>query len=287
MPMGEAWFMGERRVFEWLRGDLSEFTLEQLRDPLEEIASGNSSFGPMDEWTVWYRYLLAQLIDRHAERSFDSLYQHLVTAFIAVHPRGIDEPYPGFADDARQTLGLCLMDPVRWAGDRLAAPAPEDPFDGGRAAAFAWHVACGDFSAGMSFCAKYVEAAEFDAWLDSVFAIRCPLWTSQLYQWLLDAHPLLTGRVPNIGDLKFDASESVVWAGSHVLKGDFSGIYEPAPSPVPLLSPGRGQTIVDSARRHVTEEIYFSWLDAIKPYAYLEATVGYKASEFAETFGIA
>lgn len=52
-PMGEAWFMGEeRRVFDWLLGNLDEFALEELRDPLEEIASGNSSFGSYDEWTI-------------------------------------------------------------------------------------------------------------------------------------------------------------------------------------------------------------------------------------------
>jgi hypothetical protein len=51
--MGEAWFMGEeRRVFDWLLGNLDEFALEELRDPLEEIASGNSSFGSYDEWTI-------------------------------------------------------------------------------------------------------------------------------------------------------------------------------------------------------------------------------------------
>lgn len=195
-PMGEAWFMGEhRRTFDSLLGNLEELSLEDLREPLEEITSGNSCFGPMDEWTVWYRYLLAQLVPRHAERSFDSLYQHLVAAFIAVHPCRIDEPYSGFADDARQTLGHCMMDSSRWTKDGLAVSAPEDPFSGGRRAAFEWSVACGDFSAGMFFCSKYLIYDELDAWLDSVFAIRCPLWTTQLNSWLLAAHPLLSGRI--------------------------------------------------------------------------------------------
>jgi len=39
-------------VFDWLLGNLDEFALEELRDPLEEIASGNSSFGSYDEWTI-------------------------------------------------------------------------------------------------------------------------------------------------------------------------------------------------------------------------------------------
>lgn len=286
--MGEAWFMGDRRrMFDSLLGDLEELSLEDLRIPLEEIASGNSSFGPRDEWTDWYRYLLAQLVPRHVERSFDSLYQHLVTAFIAVNPRRIDEPYSGFADDARQTLGRCLMDPVRWTGHRLTLPALEAPSADERHVAFEWSVACGDFSAGMFFCAKYLIEDELDAWLDSAFAIHCPLWTTQLYSWLLAAHPLLAGYVRELPDLDSGPSTNVVWHGAHVLSGDFSGVYEPSPSPLPLLSADRCESVLAGARRHVSEASYFAWLDAIKSYAYLEASLGDMPSRFADVFNIA
>lgn len=287
-PMGEAWFMSkERRMFDWLLGDLDLFTLEDLRQPLEEIASGNSSFGPLQEWTDWYRYLLAQLVTRHYERSFDSLYQHLVTAFIAVHPRGIEDAYVGYGDDARHTLGRCLMDPSRWTGGRLSVRAPEDPFAGGRHAAFAWSTACGDFSAGMFFCAKYLDEGELDAWIDSAFAIQCPLWTTQLYTWLLEAYPLLCGRVMQLADLDADSSTKVTWLGSHVLRGDFSGVYEPAPPPLPLLSTTRCEAVLAGARKHVSEAGFFAWLDAIKPYTYLETMLGDKPNRFAEVFNIA
>ncbi|WP_131721625.1 hypothetical protein [Xanthomonas sp. NCPPB 1128] len=284
-PMGEAWFMGEKRhMFDFLLGDLAGFSLEELRTPLEEIASGNACFGPMDEWTHWYRYLLAHLVSRHSEQSFDSLYQHLVTAFIAVNPRSVDEPYAGFADDARQTLGRCLMDPSRWVGERLAIQVPEDPYTGERA--FAWSVACGDFSAGMFFCAKYVADEELAAWLDSVFAIRCPLWTTQLYRWLLATYPLLAGDVLELPDLAGETSADVVWHGALMLKGDFSGIYDPAPSPLPLLPQERCQAVLTAARRHVSEASYFQWLDAIKPHAYLEMMLGDMPNRFAEIFAI-
>jgi hypothetical protein len=286
-PMGEAWFMGDqRRMFDLLLKNLDELSLEQLREPLEEIASGNSSFGPMDEWTAWFHYLLAQLIPRHADRSFDSLYQHLVTAFIAVHPRGIEETYPGFGDDVLWTLGRCLMDPSRWIGDRLAVSAPEDPSAGGRNAAFEWHVVCGDFSAGMFYCSKYLDRDELDAWLGSVFAITCPLWTTQLYSWLLGAHPLLTGSVLELGKLKDDPSTNVVWHGAHVLHGDFSGVHQPSPSPLPLLSSDRREAVLAAARRHISEASYFAWLDAIKPFTYLESELGAMPSRFAEVFEI-
>src|SRR5262245_14259846 len=49
-PMGEAWFMGERRrMFHELGGDLGQISAGDLQKPLQEIASGTSSFGPMAE----------------------------------------------------------------------------------------------------------------------------------------------------------------------------------------------------------------------------------------------
>lgn len=279
--------MGEdRHMYVALLGDLARCSREELHAPLEEIASGIASFGPMDEWIDWYRYLLAHLVTRHLEQSFDSLYQSLVTAFIAVHPRDIEEPYPGFADDARHTLGRCLMDPSRWNGARLAVAAPQDPF-AHPDHRFAWSVACGDFSAGMVFCAKYLAIEEVPAWLDSAFAIRCPLWATQLYGWLLGAYPLLSGHVLQLAALDNDAASEVVWPGAHVLKGDFSGDHAAPGAPLPLLAPPRCHAVLDAVRRHVSQARYFAWLDAIKPHPYLETLLGGMPSRFAEVFEIA
>jgi hypothetical protein len=54
-PMGEAWFMGEKReMFDYLlHANPSDLELNQLARPLEEVASGNSCFGPMREWHEW------------------------------------------------------------------------------------------------------------------------------------------------------------------------------------------------------------------------------------------
>ena len=38
-PMGAAWFMGERRIFDELRGDLSRLGVSKSQAPLREIAS--------------------------------------------------------------------------------------------------------------------------------------------------------------------------------------------------------------------------------------------------------
>lgn len=285
MPMGEAWFMGDqRRMFDLLLGDLDGLPLDELTLPLWEIASGNSSFGPRQEWTDWYGYLLAQLVPRHAEQTSDSLYQNLVAAFIAIHPRGIEDHYPGFAEDAMETLGRCLMDDVRWTGSRLAVPAPADPFAGGRNAAWKWDVACGDFSAGMFLCAKYLDIDQLDGWLDSVFAIPCPLWRTQLYMWLLAAHPLLSGQVLTVADLDERESAEAQWSGSLVLKGDYTGNYAGSPTSVPLLSVERCERVLASVSRNVSVATYFAWLDDLKAHDYLEALLGTKPSSFAEVY---
>lgn len=53
--MGEAWLIGdERRMFDALLGDLDQMTTCELQQPLEEIASGTSAFGPQKEWNTWY-----------------------------------------------------------------------------------------------------------------------------------------------------------------------------------------------------------------------------------------
>lgn len=78
-PMGEAWFMGEhRRLFFELWGDLASLSAQQLQEPLEEIASGTCSFGPLEEWRNWYLYLMAQLLPRSHESYVSSLLEILI-----------------------------------------------------------------------------------------------------------------------------------------------------------------------------------------------------------------
>ena len=90
-PMGEAWFMSDqRRMFPELMGDLDQVTGYGLQQPLNEIASGTSSFGPMGEWTEWYHYLLAQALPRcHDGSVCGSIVESLVNGFMALYPNGV------------------------------------------------------------------------------------------------------------------------------------------------------------------------------------------------------
>jgi hypothetical protein len=283
-PMGEAWFMGERRrMFDELMGDLDRLSLEQLREPFEEIASGNSCFGPMDEWTDWCRYLVAQLLPRNAEQSFDSLYQCLATAFIAVHPRAIVGVYRGYADDVRETLGRCVMDPSRWDDDRLALVPPLDPHVNAKGSAFEWSVASDDLSVAMFFCAKYLPEEQLDAWLDSAFAIACPLWTTQLFAWFVGAHAMLDGTVDQVAQLQKHGGSDIVWLQGLSLTGGISGEQDDEVPP-PYLSVERRAALLAAVRRNVDRPRHRAWLDTIRPHDYLQSLLDEAPTRFAELY---
>jgi hypothetical protein len=110
--MGEGWFMGEsRRIFLSSAATSISSQLGLSNLPLQEIASGTSAFGPLDEWNLWYHYLLGQLLPRAHEAFLSSLLESLITGFMALHPNGVyAAPYPQFLDDTLLTLGGCMME---------------------------------------------------------------------------------------------------------------------------------------------------------------------------------
>jgi hypothetical protein len=182
-PMGEAWFMSEKRkMFPSLcKKKVTSISTKYLLDCLEEIA-GTSAFGPQAEWDSWYHYLLPRLIPRAFENYLrEYLVENLVTAFVTLYPVDIAERYPGFLEDVLSTLGQALMDPSLWEGEEIVVGRmlhcswEDDP-----KWPWGWHEASVDFSSLMFFCWKYLDANQIDAWLRSVFAIRSAHWRAQL-----------------------------------------------------------------------------------------------------------
>jgi hypothetical protein len=278
-PMGEAWFMGEkRRMYTELSGDLEALPEDALTKPLFEIASGTGSFGPMPEWDLWCRYLVARLAHGHGAGSFSDLYPALVTAFLVVHPQGIDEMYGGYGDDVRHTLGHWLMHPARWRDGRLALAPPE-----GQGSGWQWYRAGHELSVAMFFCAKTVPEEELGAWLDSAFAIDCPLWLTQLVWWFVGADALLAGRVAQVARLADDGGSDILWMDAHTLHGRYATGIKAADLP-PFLSPARRAALVAAVCRNVDEARYFAWLDAIKPYETLQWELGTVPSQFAALY---
>jgi len=196
-PMGEAWFMGgERRMFDELRGDLSALTARDLREPLTEIASGTSSFGPQLEWHVWYHYLLGPLLPRSHESFVTSLLESLMTGFMALYPNAIyNAPYKQFGNDALLTLDRSLMDPKCWSGNDIVVGSFLHQSNNNPNKVWCWWDASGDFSSTVFFCLKYLPSELVSNWFLSVLKISSPHWRAQVVVWLVGAHDLLQGRV--------------------------------------------------------------------------------------------
>ncbi|HWT98575.1 MAG TPA: hypothetical protein VN229_13205 [Terriglobales bacterium] len=272
VPMGEAWFMGERRLFNELLGDLDKLSTTELQDALVEIASGTSSFGPMPEWHAWYHYLLAMLLPRNHEYFVSYLAEHLITAFMAIYPNGTGrEPYAGFRDDILVTLGRCMMDGQCWNGSEIAIGRVLHRSNNNPNRVWTWWDASGDFSASMFFCLKYLPDASQESWLRSVLAIKSPHWRAQVIAWCVGAAELLDGKVGWPSQLRGDARPSIAWEWSHCLKpelatGDDSGL-----SPAATLIPENSRLrLLQLLHSHFSEDIYLDWLTSISTVPYLQ-----------------
>jgi len=273
-PMGEAWFMGERRFFTELMGDLDSLPMPELQGPLQEIASGTGSFGSRDEWIAWYHYLLARTLPRALDDYLTTLLESLVTGFVAMYPNGVySAPYKTFREDTILTLGRCLMERSCWDAGEIVVGRLLHRSNNNPKQVWCWWDASGDFSASMFFCLKYLPDALVGNWLRSVLAIKSPHWRSQVMVWMVGAHDLLTGKIGWPSELKIGARPSVSWEWSHCLRpelaqGDESGASVMAT----FLEASARHEVLELVRRHFSEETYLEWLTsiAVVPYLYDE-----------------
>jgi hypothetical protein len=281
--MGEGWFMGEeRRMFHELQGDIDGLTTRQLQQPLQEIASGTSAFGPLREWNDWYHYLLWRLLPRSHENYVSSLLESLLTAFFTVYPNGVYRPpYAQFLEDALQTLGRCIMDPNCWDGDEVVVGSFLHRSNNNPNKVWCWWDASGDFSASLYFCLKYLPVALVREWFMSVLAIESPHWRAQILVWLVGSNELLRGKKLWLSELHIEAHPSVGWEWSHCLRPALATMDESGSKPVEAFIP---QTSLDLTLQVVhdyfTEDAYLMWLDSIARVSYLEEELGTIPSTF-------
>jgi hypothetical protein len=281
--MGEAWFMGEeRRLFGELQGDLASLTARELQKPLEEIASGTSSFGPMREWHDWYHYLLGEALPRSHEHFVSSLLESLVTGFMALHPNGVrSAPYRGFLDDALLTIGRCLMEKRCWNGTDIFVGSFLHRSNNNPNRVWCWWDASGDFSASMFFCLKYLPNSLVQGWLRSVLMIPSPHWRAQVLVWLVGAHSMLTGDIHWPSQFPEQARPSVGWEWSHCLRAEMAAADAAGAPAVPsLLSQESRSQALNVVAAHFSEEVYLEWLLSISSVPYLEAELAEIPSTF-------
>ena len=277
-PMGEAWFMGtEREMYPELLGDLSEVATEGLQKPLGEIASGTSSFGPMDEWNSWFHYLLGQVLPRSHEAYVTYLLESLATAFMALYPNGVHrEPYKGFRDDALSTLGCAIMDAECWDGADIAIGKVLRRSNNNPAQVWIWWDASGDFTASMFFCMKYLDEPAIEPWLRSVFDIPSPHWRAQVMVWFVGAYDMMTGAARWPSEFSMEARPYIGWEWSHCLRWELTTTDDSgAPPAAAFIAEGVRATVLRVLRKYFTEDRFLEWLGCI-------SSVSYLAEELAE-----
>jgi hypothetical protein len=277
-PMGEAWFMGtEREMYPELLGDLSEVAIEDLQKPLGEIASGTSSFGPMEEWNSWFHYLLGQVLPRSHEAYVTYLLESLATAFMALYPNGVyREPYKGFRADALSTLGCAIMDAECWDGANIAVGKVLRRSNNNPAQVWIWWDASGDFTASMFFCMKYLDESAIEPWLRSVFDIPSSHWRAQVMVWFVGAYDMLTGAERWPSEFSMEAHPYIGWEWSHCLRWELTTTDDSgAPLAAAFIAEGVRATALRALKSYFTEDRFLVWLDCI-------STIPYLAAELAE-----
>lgn len=272
----------ERRLFPELQGDLSTLTAWQLQEPLEEIAAGTSSFGPLPEWREWYHYLLGRLVVRGHEAFVSSLLESLITAFMAIYPNGVHaSPYPEFREDVLDTLGRCMMAPQCWSEDGITVGSMLHRSDNNPARVWRWWDASGDFSASMFFCLKYLPAQLVGTWFSSVLAIESPHWRAQCMVWLVGSHELLAGEIDWPSQLPDDAYPSIAWNWSHCLGPHLASQDDSGAQPVESFLPvSSRQAVLSLARKFFSEGAFLTWIESIGGVSYLSDELAALPSTF-------
>ncbi len=209
----------QREHYDWLlEQDITAVPYDNIQTVLEEIASGLTNFGHADAWAEWYGHLLPTWNRRAFERKHDYIVEDLVTAFMAVVPNPtVSWGYRSFRSDALLTLGKAIMSPPLWPdGPNRSVNClhTEDTLPTGYPV---WGDACGDFSASMFFCLKYLPSSHVAEWTKSVFAISCPRWRAQVLVWLCGAKDVIDGKIEHPSDLPDKHQTSVSWARSHLI----------------------------------------------------------------------
>ena len=281
--MGEAWFMGtERLMYPALLGNLDDVSTDDLQKPLAEIASGTSSFGPMEEWSTWFHYLLGRALPRSHEAHISYLLESLVTAFMALYPNGVyREPYKGFYDDAISTLGRVIMDTECWNGSDIVIGKILRRSNNNPARVWMWWDASGDFTASMFFCLKYLSESEVGPWLHSAFDIPSPHWRAQMMVWFVGAKDILDGVARWPSEFEIEAYPNVGWEWSHCLRAELATTDDSGSLPAEaFIAKGNRATALRALTSYFTEERFLEWLDCISTVPYLEAELGDIPSRF-------
>jgi hypothetical protein len=256
-PMGESWFMSETR-FLWtdlMEKPLADFPSDRWHEVLWDIASGTSSFGHLEEWDSWFRFLLPALIQRSDEDY--RLFENIITAFCNIFDQGIPEEYEGFRRDVFQTLPLRLMKSdywTDWVDENSKQPIQRAIFLSNPRVLHEWNcrAAHGECSAVMFFCLRYLQPEELPGWVESITSIQDVYWRGHLLVWLVGFMELVSK--PPITFRKFEKTvPQLEWDNSFLAR-----MWEDGNE---FLSPQNIEGFHREIRARIPPEVLLHWVD--------------------------
>ena len=279
--MGEAWFMGEkRRLYPELNNKESFAAIKptDLSMIIFEISSGTSSFGHMEEWDEWFKYLLPDLIVRSQEFQYFNfmLLPDVVTAFMSIYWKGILEEYVGFRADVIYSLSLCLMNAGLWfdyenENTQTTNPRPiflDSYLDGNDKLKLGWNCGTsdGNLSAMMFFCLKYLTTEEIITWVESLFSIQDIYWKGAFSVWLLGAYDLLEQPTP-VPSMIEKANPDISWDYSSVLGSRYGSIdaeyppHENFNDNKDFLPSDNTKVFLEEIRKQLSPKLIIDWAE--------------------------
>lgn len=273
-PMGEAWFMGdERHMFNNLSVSADCLSIAELYEAFEEITSGLSAFGYLEEWWDWYHYLLVTYLEKANQNQYkDNLIENCVSGYIACYSLATnDPPYKEFENDVLNTLGRMIMNPGNWNGSNIVignilhqpAQNSSDPWG--------WWEASSDLSSSLFFCLKHLPDRLINCWFKSVLEIPSPHWKAQLLVWLVGAHPLIAGDIRKLS--KLPDNPHIGWEGSYLLSGHYTRENFNGTQTSEVISINKRKAISTCINEYFSEDSYIEWLEIISKHDYLMAEI--------------
>src|SRR5262245_12793452 len=268
-PMGEAWFISEKRLLysEMMEQDPLTLSDRYLTDVLWEIASGTKCFGHLEEWDQWFLFLLPLLIERSHQDW--RLLEDTMTAFFSVFDNGISEIYDGHRDDVISSLSLCLMKEELWFDwvdelTKMKTRRPKFLAEGVEPHKWNCRETSPEVAVSMFFCMKYLCPEEITSWVKFLVAINDPFWQAHLLVWLVGFDDFMK-QPPGTKERIKKANPIIRW------QNDF--LTEPDSDQIDFLPEANVRAFFDNVRQEINSEVLFRWIDSFSQRPALQETL--------------
>jgi hypothetical protein len=203
--MHDAWFMGENNYSLWPSQVNPKDLIRDSRfgQALNEIWEGISSFPKVKHlWKHWLLYFLPYAIAESGQY-FDSTWKPIlsltISSIIGIFNDEIIEEYAGFRNDLIATLGTQYYSPLHFDDTpptlHSIYPLHRDIWDILPDSGLPIPKLRDDFTVAMIFCLRYLNAIEFESWVQSLLRIASPQWHLAIILWWLSFHEMFNKKI--------------------------------------------------------------------------------------------